>query len=77
MKKQIMEILDDLRPDVEFEKEERLIDENILDSFDIVTLVFELNDAFDLSIDVNELVPENFNNVSAMVELIKNKQEEN
>lgn len=77
MKKEIMEILEDLRPDVEFEEEKKLIDDEILDSFDIVSLVFELNDAFDLDIDVNELIPANFNNVDAMVELVKEKKEEN
>lgn len=76
MRDEIMEILEDLRPDVEFEEEDKLIDDNILDSFDIVTLVFELNDAFDLNIDVNELVPANFNNVDAMVELVQMKLEE-
>lgn len=74
MKKTILKIVEELRPDVDFEKENRLIDDSILDSFDIVSLVFELNDAFDLNIDVDELVPENFNSVKAMVELIEDKQ---
>ncbi len=73
MKEKVMTILEELRPDVDFETEELLIDEGVLDSFDIVSLVFELNDAFDLDIDVNELVPENFNNVKAMIELIEGK----
>lgn len=73
MKEKILEIVEELRPDVEFDKEEKLIDEGILDSFDIVSLVFELNDAFGLNIDVDELVPENFNNVDAIVDLIQEK----
>lgn len=77
MKEKILEIVEDLRPDVEFENENKLIDDGILDSFDIVTLVFELNDAFDLEIDVDELVPENFNSVDAMVELINDKKTNN
>ena len=76
MKKQIMDIVTELRPDVDFELEEKLIDDSILDSFDIVSLVFELNDAFDLSIDVDELVPDNFNSVNAMVALIEAKLQE-
>ncbi len=72
MREEIME----LRPDVEFEKEKKLIDDGILDSFDIVSLVGELNDAFDVSINVQDLLPENFNCVDAMVELIENLQEE-
>lgn len=71
-----MEILTELRPDVEFENEKKLIDDGILDSFDIVSLVGELNDAFGVSINVQDLLPENFNCVDAMVELIENLQEE-
>lgn len=73
MKDKVLGIVNDLRPDVDFEKEVKLIDDSILDSFDIVSLVFELNDAFDLSIDVDELVPENFNSVNAMVSLVEAK----
>ena len=51
MREEIMEILTELRPDVEFENEKKLIDDGILDSFDIVSLVGELNDAFDVSIN--------------------------
>lgn len=76
MKSKIMEIVTELRPDVDFAVEKKLIDDSILDSFDIVSLVFELNDAFDLSIDVDELVPDNFNSVDAMVSLIEVKLEE-
>lgn len=71
-----MEILEELRPDVEFENEKKLIDDGILDSFDIVSLVGELNDAFDVAINVQDLLPENFNCVDAMVELIENLQSE-
>lgn len=76
MREEIMEILTELRPDVEFENEKKLIDDGILDSFDIVSLVGELNDTFDVSINVQDLLPENFNCVDAMVELIENLQEE-
>ena len=76
MKEKIRAILSELRPDVDFDSEQKLIDAAILDSFDIVTLVFELNDAFDLDIDVEELIPENFNSVDAMAELIVKKQNE-
>lgn len=76
MRQEILEILAELRPDVEFEKEKRLIDDGVLDSFDIVSLVGELNDAFDVSINVEDLLPENFNCVEAMVELIEQLQEE-
>lgn len=76
MKEQLMGILKDLRADVDFEKEKKLIDDGILASFDIVTLVSELNSEFDVEINVMDLEPENFNTVAAMMELIEKLQEE-
>ena len=73
MKERILKILNELRPDIEFESENRLIDEGILDSFDIVNLVHELNDEFDIDVSVDELVPDNFNSISAMIELVQEK----
>lgn len=76
MEEKLMEILNDLRPDVEFETETKLIDDGILDSFDIVSLVSELNSEFDIEINVMDLEPVNFNSVNAMLELIVKLQEE-
>lgn len=61
MEQELMDILTDLRPDVDFETETALIDDHILESFDIVSLVAALNDAFDIEIGAKDLVPENFN----------------
>ena len=76
MKEQLMEILEELRPDVNFESETALIDDGVLDSFDIVSLVGELNDNFNIEINVEDLLPENFNSADAMLELIAKMQEE-
>ena len=76
MKEKLLEILNDLRPDVGFEKETKLIDDGILDSFDIVSLVSELNSEFDVEINVMDLEPVNFNTVQAMMELLEKLQEE-
>ena len=73
---ELMEILQQLRHDVDFEKETALITDGILDSFDIVALVGELNDAFDIEIKPNNLVPENFNSAKAMYALIQELQDE-
>ena len=54
---ELMEILEELRPDVDFENETLLIGNGILDSFDIVSLVTALNDAFDIEIKPNDLIP--------------------
>ena len=76
MKDELMEILTEIRPDVDFENETSLIDDGILDSMDIVSLVGELDDAFDVSVGVENLLPENFNSVDAMVKLIERLQDE-
>jgi len=70
-----MTILKNLRPDVDFETNERLIDDGILDSLDIVALVSELNDCMDIDISVEHLVPENFNSAKAMMALIQSLQD--
>ena len=76
MRETVMEILQEIRGDVDFEIETKLIDDNILASLDIVAIVGEFNDEFDIEISVEDLVPENFNSVDAMVELITKAQEE-
>ena len=68
---EILAILQEIRPDVDFLGEERLIDDGILDSFDIISIVADFNEAFDISIDVDDLEPDNFNTVKAMQELIE------
>lgn len=75
MREEVMEILTDIRGDVDFENEVKLIDDNILTSLDIVAIVGEFNDVFDIEITVEDLVPENFNSVDAMIELITAAQE--
>lgn len=72
----VLEILTDVRPDVDFMNETRLIDDGIIDSFDIIAIVSELNDEFDVQIPIDELEPENFNTVEAIHELIIKLQEE-
>lgn len=67
----LLSILQEIRPDVDFVNEKKLIDDSILDSFDIISIVSELNDAYDIEIDVEDLEPDNFNTVEAMLELIE------
>ena len=67
----LMEILRELRPDVDFETETALIDEGILGSFDITSLVNAIIDEFDLELDMADLEPENFNSAEAMWDFIQ------
>ena len=66
-----MEILEDLRPDIDFASQDKLIDDGVLDSFDLISLVSELNGEFGVSINVTHLTPDNFNNVKSMYTLIE------
>lgn len=72
----LIAILSSLHPDVDFKTNDSLIDDGILDSLDIVTLVTEINAAFDVIIPAEEVVPENFNSAAALMELITKLDEE-
>ena len=74
MRKQIMEILTEICPGIDFETEKALIDDGLIDSLDIVAVVTELMEAFDVELGVDDLTPENFNSVEAIEELIESKQ---
>ena len=67
----LMQILTEMRPDVDFENEPALTVNGVLDSFDIISLVSELNDAFSISISPADLDPENFNSAANMWKLIE------
>ena len=64
-------ILEEIRPDVDFDVEKELIDGKVLDSFDIIAIVSALNQNYDLRINVNDLLPENFNSIEAIWELVQ------
>lgn len=68
----LLEILKSIRPDVDFVTERCLIDDGILDSFDIASIISELDDSFGVQIRIAELEPENFNSLEAMWNLITN-----
>lgn len=70
----LMRILSELRDDIDFEAEDALIDGGVLDSFDIVTLVAEIDDAFGIEIPAEALIPENFNSAKAIFALIQQLQ---
>ena len=72
----IIKILEQIKPGVDFKTEENLIEEEILDSFDIVTLVAKLNDEFDIEISPADLIPENFNSAEKIYELVTRLEEE-
>lgn len=73
---ELMELLEEVAPDVDFATETRLIDDKVLDSFSIVSLVAQLADTFDIEISPKYLVPENFNSAQAMWNMIQTIREE-
>lgn len=68
---EILEILEGLHPEVDFETCKTLIDDKIIDSFDIVTLISDLSEEFDINIPVEDIIPDNFNSAKAIHALIE------
>ena len=68
---ELLEILENLHPEVDFDTCTTLIDDKILDSFDIITIISEINEEFDVVIPAEEIIPENFNSAKALYELIE------
>ncbi len=68
---QLLELLKGIRPDLDFENETALIDDGYLDSFDVVSIISEIDDVFGVQIRINELDPENFNSAEAIWKLIQ------
>ena len=74
MREQILEILQDLMPNVDFEKATTLADDGIIDSINVVNIVTEIAIAFDVQIPFEALVNENFNSVDSIVKLVESLQ---
>ena len=72
----LLEILNDQHPEVDFETCNTLVDDKIIDSFDIVTIISEVNEEYDVVIPAEEIIPENFNSASALYELICRLEDE-
>lgn len=66
----VLEVLQEMHEDIDYENEEALVDGKILDSFDLVTLVAELGEQFDVDITAKDFIPENFNSVERLVRMI-------
>lgn len=72
----LLNLLKNIKPQVNFEGNKHLIDNEELDSFDIVSIVAALNDEYDIEISAGDIIPENFNSVEAMYNLIQKLEEE-
>lgn len=72
----LLELLKRIKPEVDFEGSKHLIDNEELDSFDIVSIVFAIDEEFDIEIGAGDIIPENFNSAEAMYKLIEKLEEE-
>jgi len=72
----ILEILSGLHPEVDFDDCNTLIDDKIIDSFDIVSIISDINDEFDISIPAEEIIPKNFNSAKAIYAMVERLIEE-
>ena len=68
---ELLELLEDIKPTVDFRTCRGLIDDGYLDSFDILSIVSELNDAFGIEISPVDIVPENFNSAQALWNMVE------
>lgn len=73
---ELIEILQEIHPDVDYETATNLVDGKILDSFDIISLVSEIADRFDVVVSAEYMIPENFNSAQALWTLIEKLQDE-
>ena len=73
---ELLEILNEIDDTIDYVTETGLIDDHLLDSFAIISLVSELEDAFDISIDAAEMTPENFNSAANLWKMVERLQED-
>ena len=72
----VIEILESVKPGVDYKNEKSLVDNGILESFDIITIISKLNDEFDIEFSVKEVIPENFNSAEALYKTVCKLEEE-
>ena len=73
MKERILKLLEGIQPDIDFENETALIDDSLLESFDVIQIVTSLMDEFDISIDTDDIEPENLNSLDAICAMVERK----
>lgn len=67
----LLEILNDIKEDIDYEKIEDLVDGEYLDSFDILQIISEVEDEYGISVPASEINPENFNSVKGLWDMIQ------
>ena len=73
MEERILEVVKSIRPDVDFERQTALIDDEVLDSFDVIQIVTELMEEFSIFIDADDIEPENLNSLENIRDMVERK----
>lgn len=73
---ELIDLLKDIKDDVDFEHSTTLIDDRELDSFDIIQIVAALNDEYDIKIPASDIIPKNFNSAKAIYDMVQRLQDE-
>ncbi len=76
MDDRLLEILEEIDPEIDFENCTTLIDEHLIDSLSLISLIAELEEEYDITIPTVEIVPENFNSAAGMWKMIEKLKEE-
>ena len=71
----LIKILEGIKPGIDYKKETHLVTDGILTSFDIVTLIANLTDEYDIEITVKDIIPTNFESVDSILKLIASKED--
>lgn len=72
----IISIAKEIRPDLDWENATSLMDDNLLDSFDVVGIAGELMETYDIEITVDDIEPENWNSIDCITAMVERKMEE-
>ena len=69
--KELLELLEEVKPGVDFESSQNMIEEGLIDSFDMINIIANINEKFDIDFSVAEIIPENFETVKSLYETIE------
>lgn len=76
MMEELLEVLSAMKPEIDFKTEKSLIDDGLLESFDVITLIAEIEDRFEIEVPAEEIIPENFNTAEGIWKLIERIRKE-
>lgn len=67
----LIELLEEIKEDIDYANETHMIDDELLDSFDILQIISALDDEYDISIPASMIIPDNFNSVEALWNMVQ------